>query len=55
LVRVSAKGIVSLATRAGPWQPSRHDDFIKPVSRFRLLREAIEHAVWLYHCFSVSL
>jgi hypothetical protein len=26
-------GIVSLATRAEPWQPSGHDDFIKPVSR----------------------
>jgi len=28
--------IVSLAARAGPWQPSRHDDFIKPVSRLPL-------------------
>src|SRR5215471_9599046 len=29
-------GIVSLAARAGPWQPSRHDDLIKPVSRLPL-------------------
>jgi putative transposase len=26
-----------------------------PYRGFRLPREVIEHAVWLYHCFSVSL
>src|SRR5215472_1967502 len=29
-------GIVSLAARAGPWQPWRHDDLIKPLPRLPL-------------------
>src|SRR5262250_1590670 len=29
---IPGEGIVSLAARARPWQPSRNDDFIKPVS-----------------------
>src|SRR5215831_3843258 len=33
---ISRQGIVSLAARAGPWQPWRHDDLIKPLPRLPL-------------------
>ena len=32
-----------------------HDDITEPVSRLPLPARVIEHAVWLYHCFSLSL
>ena len=36
LLGIVVEGIVSLAARDGPWQPSRHDDIIKSVSRLPL-------------------
>jgi putative transposase len=44
-----------LAARAGSWQPARHDDVAEPVPWLRFPPEVIQHAVWLYHCFSLSL
>ena len=37
------------------WQPHWHDDLTNPYRGFRFPAEIIEHAVWLYHCFSLSL
>ena len=51
----SKLGIVSLAARAGPWQPCGMTISSNPDRGFRFPREVIEHAVWLYHCFSLSL
>ena len=41
-------GIVRLAALVGMTTPS-------PYRGFRFPAEVIEHAVWLYHCFSLSL
>jgi hypothetical protein len=48
-------GNVRLAAPAGPWQPARHDDVFEPVSWLPLPPKVIQHAVWLYHGFSLSL
>jgi hypothetical protein len=48
-------GTVRLAASARPWQVAGHDDITEPVSRFPLPARGLEHAVWLYHCFSLSL
>jgi putative transposase len=32
-----------------------YDDPVQPCRGFRYPAEAIEYAVWLYHCFSLSL
>jgi putative transposase len=37
------------------WQLHWHDDVAQPLPRFSLPAEVIEHAVWLYHCFGLSL
>ena len=36
------------------WQAGRHDD-VQPIPRLPLSGRGIQHAVWLYHCFSLSL
>ncbi|HYZ64006.1 MAG TPA: IS6 family transposase, partial [Acetobacteraceae bacterium] len=38
----------------GSWQPA-WDDSPNPYRGFRYPAAVIEHAVWLYHCFSISL
>ena len=37
------------------WQPTRITFWPNPYRGFRFPAEIIEHAVWLYHCFSLSL
>jgi hypothetical protein len=37
------------------WQPTRMTTSPNPYRGFRFPAEIIEHAVWLYHCFSLSL
>jgi len=37
------------------WQRSRIATSPNPYHRFRYPAEVIQHAVWLYHCFSLSL
>ena len=32
-----------------------HEPAVEPYRGFRFPREIIQHAVWLYHCFSLSL
>jgi len=44
-----------LAGLVEPWQRVGHDDVPQPYRGFRFPAEVIEHAVWLYHCFSLSL
>ena len=48
-------GTVRLAARAGPWQPVGMTISPNPYRGFRFPPAVIEHAVWLYHCFSLSL
>ena len=53
--RTWTAGIVKLAAPAGLWQPFGHGACSQPVSWLSLPAEVIQHAVWLYHCFSLSL
>ena len=55
LLGIVVEGIVSLAARDGPWQPRGMTISSNPYRGFRFPCEVIEHAVWLYHCFSLSL
>jgi hypothetical protein len=48
-------GVVRLAGRIEPWERGRHDDAPTSYHGFRFPAEVIEHVVWLYHCFSLSL
>ena len=41
--------------RFGRAAACEHDDIAKPLSRLPVPPAVIEHAVWLYHCFSLSL
>jgi putative transposase len=52
--RRSSWGVVRLAGWVGPWQPAWMTT-PNPYRGFRFPAEVIEHAVWLYHCFSLSL
>jgi putative transposase len=55
LVVIGTEGVVRLAG------PGRHGNLLgmtsspNPYRGFRFPAEIIEHAVWLYHCFSLSL
>jgi len=49
------KGTVRLAASAEPWQAVGMTISPNPYRGFRLPSAVIEHAVWLYHCFSLSL
>src|SRR6516162_10469001 len=51
----SPRGIVSLAARAVRGSLRGMPISSNPYRGFRFPREVIEHAVWLYHCFSLSL
>jgi transposase-like protein len=44
-----------LAALGGSWQPVRHADIAESISWLPLPAQVIQHAVWLYHCFSLSL
>jgi hypothetical protein len=48
-------GTVRLAASAGPWQAVGMTISPNPYRGFRFPPAFIEHAVWLYHCFSLSL
>ena len=37
------------------WQVGEHEDQAQRYHGFRCSAELIGHAVWLYHCFSLSL
>jgi len=39
----------------GRGQAAGHDDIAEPISWLRLPPEFIQHAVWFYHCFTLSL
>src|SRR5882724_13661695 len=52
--RMGGDGVVRLAAPAGLWQPARMTT-PNPYRGFRFPPEVIQHAVWLYHCFSLSL
>jgi len=49
------KGTVRLAASAEPWQAVGMTISPNPYRGFRFPSAVIEHAVWLYHCFSLSL
>src|SRR6188474_2260178 len=49
------RGVVSLAGLLRPWQVAGMNLPLNPYRGFRFPREIIQHAVWLYHCFSLSL
>jgi hypothetical protein len=53
--RDSSRGPCQVGGRALPWQPAWKDDLVQPYRGFRFPAEVIQHAVWLYHCFSLSL
>ena len=53
--QILEKGFVRLAGSVGPWQLGWHDDGTNPYRGFRYPAEVIQHAVWLHHCFSLSL
>ncbi len=44
-----------MADPAGPWQRAGHDHVPQCLPRLRFPAEVIEHAVWRYHPFSLSL
>ena len=48
-------GVVRLAELTGPWQRVGHDDVPQTYCGFRYPAAVIEHAVWLHHCFRLSL
>ena len=52
---MATAGVVRLAASAGSWQPFGHGARSQPIPRSPLPAEVIQHAVWLYHCFSLSL
>ena len=49
------KGTGRLAASAEPWQAVGMTISPNPYRGFRFPSAVIEHAVWLYHCFSLSL
>jgi hypothetical protein len=49
------KGLVRLSDPAGDGSVSAMATSSNPYRGFRFPAEVIEHAVWLYHCFSLSL
>jgi putative transposase len=51
----SFEGRCRLAELAGPWQPGGMITSSHPYRGFRFSPETIEHAVYLYHCLSLSL
>jgi len=55
MARAAANGTVRLAASAGPWQAVGMTLSPNPYRGFRFPPAVIEHAVWLYHCFSLSL
>src|SRR5262249_7771535 len=55
MARAAANGTVRLAASAGPGQAVGMTLSPNPYRGFRFPPAVIEHAVWLYHCFSLSL
>ena len=52
----TSSGVVRLAKSAVPWQPVGHENGVfQSSSGLRYPAEVIQHVVWLYHCFSLSL
>ena len=51
----AAAGTVRLAASTGPWQAASMTISPNPYRGFRFPPAVIEHGVWLYHCFSLSL
>ena len=54
LVQMMRSGVVTLAA-PGSWSLPGMTMSQNPDRAFRFPGEVIEHAVWLYHCFSFSL
>jgi hypothetical protein len=50
-----ARGVVRLASLVELWQRVNRTMISNPYRGFRNSAEAIQQAVWLYHCFSLSL
>ena len=55
VIRVNGDGTVRLEASAGLWQAVGMTLSPNPYRGFRFPPAVIEHAVWLYHCFSLSL
>src|SRR5260370_42102393 len=51
----TSRGTVRLAASTGPWQAVSMTISPNPYRGFCFPPAVIEHAVWLYHCFSLSL
>ena len=51
----ASPGVVSLAMAVGMWQVASMKTKPSAYHGFRFPAAIISHAVWLYHCFSMSL
>jgi hypothetical protein len=49
------QGVVRLAGPVMPWHRGGMTTASNPYRGFRYPAEEIQHAMWLYHCFSLSL